>query len=571
MSKTILSFLFLAALTFSCQHAHVKGEEPIDAHASDSIYTERAAMLVYANDPKRALAILDSAEVLGNIGKFEADLSRAMVYARTLVDPDPQKAESLCLDLLEMTEVQDESQESADRRLNVLHVLTDVYRSEKDYENWLQYSIELSEINRVWGYEVEALRTDAEIGVVLTQLGREQEGLSKLDRTLEELEKGGLSIDRMDAWIVAAKRKISVLEEQGKPEEVIPLAQGILDKLQAYELNPGDYAEDSFRLPYDPDDRALYCDFYRSQALCFLARSYAGIGDLRAARHYLSRYEKTVNSQTFSGRVSVSRVWAALGQWDKVLAVDAEVVKKMGTDTLNATYTQVLFDRSRAAAAVGRYRDAQAWMERYASLSDQLNRQLMNSQAQEYAALYHQQEQDLAIAEAQAKARRQRMHLWFLAIVLLFVSLALVYHGISHKRIKEKNKALIRFINEQSSSAKAAPSKPDSADLSLFREIDAAVRSERLYANVALQRQDIIDRWKLRRQTLNDLLSAAGYDSFPAYINHLRLEESVRLLREQPELPISSVAQEVGFSVANFRLAFKQSYGITPAEYRSEN
>ncbi|MCR5364430.1 MAG: helix-turn-helix domain-containing protein, partial [Bacteroidales bacterium] len=195
----------------------------------------------------------------------------------------------------------------------------------------------------------------------------------------------------------------------------------------------------------------------------------------------------------------------------------------------------------------------------------------MDSQAQEYAARYHEQEQDLAVAEARAEAKRQRLQLWLLTLILLFVVLVLVLYAISHRRIREKNKALIRLINEQSSPAMAAPSKSDSADLSLFREIDAEVRSERLYANVALQRQDIIDRWKLRRQTLNDLLSAAGYDSFPAYINHLRLEESVRLLREQPELSITAIAQEVGFSAANFRLAFKQSYGITPAEYRADN
>ena len=124
------------------------------------------------------------------------------------------------------------------------------------------------------------------------------------------------------------------------------------------------------------------------------------------------------------------------------------------------------------------------------------------------------------------------------------------------------------MINEKTARASTLQAAEAESE-KLFREIDTAIRSERLYANPSLQRQDILDRWNLRRQTLNDLMSAyADGDSFPSYINKIRLDEAVEMLRESPNLAISDVAEAVGFTMANFRIQFKQRYGMTPVEFR---
>ena len=49
--------------------------------ASDSLYTEKRAMDIYDREPERALRIIDSAEVVGNMSEFRAELLRARVYA----------------------------------------------------------------------------------------------------------------------------------------------------------------------------------------------------------------------------------------------------------------------------------------------------------------------------------------------------------------------------------------------------------------------------------------------------------------------------------------------------------
>ena len=107
------------------------------------------------------------------------------------------------------------------------------------------------------------------------------------------------------------------------------------------------------------------------------------------------------------------------------------------------------------------------------------------------------------------------------------------------------------------------------SDHELFRQIDTAVRKEKLFANSSLQRQDILQRLGLRRQHLNAILSkyACG-QSFPQYVNSIRLSEAERLMKDNPKLSISAVAQAVGLSIPNLRIQFKQRFGLSPSDFR---
>ena len=80
-------------------------------------------------------------------------------------------------------------------------------------------------------------------------------------------------------------------------------------------------------------------------------------------------------------------------------------------------------------------------------------------------------------------------------------------------------------------------------DKDLFKTIDSVIRKERLYAQVNLMREDIMQRFNIGRHHLNDQLNTfADGMSFPQYINSIRMEVAYDLLR---------------------------CYGFTPAEYRS--
>lgn len=107
------------------------------------------------------------------------------------------------------------------------------------------------------------------------------------------------------------------------------------------------------------------------------------------------------------------------------------------------------------------------------------------------------------------------------------------------------------------------------SDEELFRLIDATIRRERLYADSSLQRRDIMRRYGLRRQHLNEILNVyASGQGFPAYINSIRLQEAVSMMRERPEMSITDIAETVGLSLPNFRIQFRKRYGVNPAVFR---
>ncbi|MBQ9865069.1 MAG: hypothetical protein IJM33_07000, partial [Bacteroidales bacterium] len=50
---------------------------------TDTIYTQEAAMAVYGYQPERALQIIDSAVIVGNLSEVRGDVNRARIYSQS--------------------------------------------------------------------------------------------------------------------------------------------------------------------------------------------------------------------------------------------------------------------------------------------------------------------------------------------------------------------------------------------------------------------------------------------------------------------------------------------------------
>ena len=50
---------------------------------TDTTYTQKAAMAVYGYQPERALQIIDSAVIVGNISEVRGDVNRARIYSQS--------------------------------------------------------------------------------------------------------------------------------------------------------------------------------------------------------------------------------------------------------------------------------------------------------------------------------------------------------------------------------------------------------------------------------------------------------------------------------------------------------
>ena len=544
----------------------------------DTPYQADSVLVAYGYHPNRALVMLDSALLLGNINEYRAKFIRAKIYSKSLLKQRQDSAILICEQLLQHDSVIHAPQE----RENILDLLMITSRTKVDFEGYVKWATQKAEVCRLQGEETEQWRTEAEIGMVMAHLGQPEEGMEKIDEAIRQLDEPG-SIDRMDAFIIAVKRKITVLNDQGRYAEVIPLAQRILDRLVHYEQHASAYAEDSYRLSWSdsPADRDRYIDFSRAQANGFLAGAYAMTGDTPHARECLSRFNQSGYGHSLGGRRMIIPAQMALGMYDEAMATSDEVAYRMGRDTINDDYAVILRDRAIVARAKGHVVEAYNLMNRHANLVKVLSDSLHASEAHDYAARYHAQEQELKIQEAQTASRIKSIIIG--VIFLLFVIAGAFSFYYRHQRlvINEKNRALVRMINgtpfvapvDEIEGAEDTDEVSDSEEpedtSALFETIDTTIRTEHLYANVSLQRQDVCTRFCITRHTLNNLLAQqVGSSSFPQYINNIRMEEALPLLRDNASMTIAAIATAVGFTPANFREQFKRQYGITPQEYR---
>ena len=544
----------------------------------DTPYQEDSVLVAYGYHPDRALVMLDSALLLGNINEYRAQFIRAKIYSKSLLKQRQDSAILICEQLLKHDSVINTLHEQE----NILDLLMITSRTKTDFEGYVKWATQKVEVCRLLGEDTEEWRTEAEIGMVMAHLGQPEEGMSKIDEAIRQLDAPG-SIDRMDAFIIAVKRKINVLNDQGRYGEVIPLAQRILDRLDHYEQHAKDYAEDSYRLSWSdkPADRDRYIDFSRAQANGFLAGAHAMMGDAIHARECLARFDQSGYGHSFGARKMIIPTQMALGMYDEAMATSDEMVYRMGNDTVNDDYAVILRDRAIVARAKGHLVEAYNLMNRHANLAKVLSDSLHASEAHDYAARYHAKEQELKIQEAETASRIKSIIIGVIILLLIIAGVVSFYYRRQRQIISEKNRALVRMINGTPLVAPAdeteGAEEPDEVSESeepetnsaLFDTINTAIHIEQLYANASLQRQDICTRFCITRHTLNSLLAQyAGSSSFPQYINNIRMEEALPLLRDNPSMTIAAIAAAVGFTPANFREQFKRQYGVTPQEYR---
>ena len=125
------------------------------------------------------------------------------------------------------------------------------------------------------------------------------------------------------------------------------------------------------------------------------------------------------------------------------------------------------------------------------------------SEAHDYAARYHAQEQELKIQEAETASRIKSIIIGVIVLLFIIAVAFSFYYRRQRQIISEKNRALVRMINGTPlmESADETEGTEDVDDVSesevpetnstLFDTIDNAIRTEQLYSNVSLQRQDI--------------------------------------------------------------------------------
>lgn len=110
----------------------------------------------------------------------------------------------------------------------------------------------------------------------------------------------------------------------------------------------------------------------------------------------------------------------------------------------------------------------------------------------------------------------------------------------------------------------------ENADKALFERIDQLIRNERLFLDPDFSREKLEDyKIYINRNKLTPLMKQYAEASFPTYLNNLRLDYAARLLLENPNYSVGTIAKECGIPASTtFYTLFVKKFKVTPANFR---
>lgn len=94
---------------------------------------------------------------------------------------------------------------------------------------------------------------------------------------------------------------------------------------------------------------------------------------------------------------------------------------------------------------------------------------------------------------------------------------------------------------------------------------------ERLYADHDLRVASLADKLQMPEYQLRKRINQQlGFRNFNQFVNQYRVEEAAARLLKQPDLPVLTIALDVGFrSISSFNTSFLAHHGVSPTQYRA--
>ena len=533
---------------------------PKSAQTTDSLLTEKHIRSIYLSTPDSALHLLNEAEASHRMQPFRIDILRCMVY------------ESLGMYALKERYLRrvlttDSVQTVPARKLKMLTQLAAVLERQNKYEEGIRIcseAIGLAQAQEQKAMESELLFT---IGRIYSGMQRRDEALQYMYRSIDLL-KGSDNVREL-AYLS------SYLNDSHRNGEAIKICRQPLDvihRMSGMSGPPPGYIDQQYGYLYSK-----------------LAWYYQQEGETRKAAEACRNYLATAFSSSQVGQVEIVPYLLHNHQYHEALQrLDNYAAIFQGADTISYNYTTLLSHYAQAYRGLGNQQPANSYLQRIIHVNDHIYQREKASQAHEFAILYQTQEKDMQIRETQAELKRQYILFAAASLVALLLVILLWEKHLNLRRTRERNriavcqidellaqkeelrKAYAEIEKEEAEEKQAAVQEvKDEENRLRFMQMEASLISGKLFLNPNMTREDLMKIAGLSKNRLSALLQEQANDNLSGYLNRLRVEYSVALLKEKDKFTIDAIATLSGFnSRSAYYTAFNKVFHLSPAQYR---
>ena len=297
------------------------------------------------------------------------------------------------------------------------------------------------------------------------------------------------------------------------------------------------------------------------------------------ANEYYQKFLNTDFSKTNLGLLEINDYLLELGNYQDVIDNNKRFFLDVDMDdVVSVIYQRALRQSATAYEGIGNYEWSYGALEKLSEIKERhrlaINRQFVLDR--ENTAEILRYKQDLQRVENDLIKRHNLLVFFILVTVLLLVLFILVLYD--HKRLNSRNKKITSLLVElreaKEESEQYHMDNIDSLpqDYRLFLKFDEKVRNEKLYLNYQMQRDDFARLMGVDRNRFASIIKEyTGGGNLNAYLNDMRLEHSIYLLKNHPEMSIQEVGEASALpSSTTFYRLFKEKYDISPKVFREQ-
>lgn len=519
-------------------------------------------------DPEKALALLDSAEANHLLKTYDINGLRAVIYQNAFGQSHVALAYSRRI--YESPEAQKDTV-ILTKTLKQLVALN--YRN-GNYSEAIHYAQEgsaLAHATNDWVAEAFFLQY---VGFALSDMYQIEEALAYIDRSIalyQQIDPQAQTWKTADDLFYVWIQKVNILFSVRRYAEAIalfPQCEAALQQLAA--------SEGVTQSMIDT----------RTAQLCGLCMiCYVNNHEPDKAQPYYERFRSTAVASNPSEVHLLIPYLIATQQYQTANSYlrQAKQYFEERRDTIHSRYIDnILVPTLQLQEATGQTSAALTSAHQIIALKDSLFARENEQKTIEMAAIYETEDKAHQIERQNVKLQHGRIVLQ-LTLLLLFVACVVIALIVRYNLlIRKKNRAAVATIHELMAAkgklaeradapvvkASADPS-PQPADpiQRLMRQIE----EEQLFRNANFSRNEaiaLVPGLSLKNFSLQ--FNKCVGNSFPRYLNNLRLEYSLGLLRSTANYSIEGIALDSGFSCRQtYHRLFVERFGLTPTEYRN--
>lgn len=556
--------LLLAIFVASCGVRN-KNSQVYSTPKEKEVTLLRKITTIYIDKPKKALQMLDSAEQHRLIPIEEIQNLRAMSYFYGL--DNPQKALECA------NKGYSNAIENVDTlaQLNSLKVLVTVYYMQSHYTEVIIKSNKAIELAlKIKDKESVAFFYMA-LGSAKSEIDNLNDALDYLNKSIEiyqTIVEDSARWATYDNMLYALTKQVDVYASNrfyDKAVSLIPRCQALLDYLKK---------SDSATIGLN--------DIREAELMAACSKAYYGAGETKKAEKCYEKLRLTKYGNTDHGIALAVPYLVNSGQYAEALRCIKIKKKHMQEchSIVTYYYNKVLLrNEFKCYYNLNMYKEASFSANENMVMADSLRAREKKDYVRTVKKVFADRDIQLQLIKHEQKAETSQIVILLATILVvalgLLLAISIRYNNILRRKdranlatMEELRKLYNERTRQHTDTIAVDENEDDDEDRKMFVVIYNEIITRKLYLKPGFSRDDAISIVPMSMKQFSALFQKYS-TGFVSFVNNLRLEHSLELIRSNQEYTIEGIALDSGFSNRQtFHRLFVEKYGMTPTEYK---